>query len=315
MNKNLWTILQAGEKRQFVFHLPGTGLTMPVTVIGGLEDGPSVLITTGIHGSEYPGTLAVIELAANLRPEQITGRLIMVHPVNTSAFQARAVAILPEDGLNINRLFPGDPQGSESSKIAWWLTELTDQADFYLDLHSGDLYEELTPYAYYPGNAEEKVVARSKDVARVLDVPYIVRSAATTGAYNSAALRGTPSLLIERGGAGYCRRREVDLYKEDIGRVLKRLKVLPGDPEPPARPSVEIGRVVYLESKHDALWQSQVNPGQKVSTGQPLGRIFDFFGQTIEEYPAEMDGIVLYQLYPLSTNKGDVLVAYGSWAT
>lgn len=312
MNENLWHTIKPGEKWQSLLTIDGQEAAIPVTCIGGNTDGPKILISSGIHGSEYPGTLALIELAADLLPADISGRLIMIHPLNVSAFKARASMILPEDGQNINRMFPGDPAGGPSSRIAWWLTGLSDQADFYLDLHSGDLYEELTPYVYYPGNAEEKVMVKAKAAAEVLDLPYMVKSNATTGAYNSAALRGTPSLLIERGGAGCCRPEEVAAYGRDIRNVLKHLGVLSGSPESPACKPADIEKVIYLESAHEALWQSQVKLGERVWQGQMLGRVFDFFGRTIEECRAEMDGIVLYQLYPLSTNKGDVLVAYGA---
>lgn len=312
MNENLWATIKPGEKRQDILPIDGMKGPIPVTSIGGEADGPQILISSGIHGSEYPGTLALIELAADLLPADVRGRIIMIHPLNVSAFKARASMILPEDGQNINRMFPGDPVGGPSARIAWWLTGLSDQADFYLDLHSGDLYEELMPYVYYPGNAEKRVAAQAKAAAGVLDLPYMVKSNATTGAYNSAALRGTPSLLIERGGAGCCRRDEVAAYGRDIRNVLKHLGVLGGRPEPIATKPVEIEKVIYLESAHEALWQSQVRLGEKVNEGQILGRVFDFFGRTIEEYRAEMDGVVLYQLYPLSANQGDILVAYGA---
>ncbi len=291
--------------------IDGTGLSVPVTLIGGRAPGPRVLVTTGLHGSEFPATAAVMELTQALEPDSVSGRLILIHPFNTQAFRARVSMILPEDGQNINRMFPGDPRGQASARAAWWLTRLSDEADFYLDLHSGDLYEDLTPYAYYPGNAAREVVEKSKKAALVLDLPYLVKSSASTGAYNSAALRGTPALLIERGGAGRCSRPDIDAYKKDLVNVFKHLRVLPGEPEPVGCP-LEMERVVYLESEGEASWLAEVSPGQRLAKGQVLGRVMDFFGRVIREYRAEMDGIVLYQLQALSTNRGDVLVAYGA---
>ena len=308
---SLWDEVVSGKIIKFLTEIEGTQTKVPVTIIGGTADGPSVLITTGIHGSEFPATAAAIELGSELQPADIKGRLIMLHPVNTRGFQARVSMIMPEDGFNLNRAFPGDPEGRASFKLAWWLTGLSDKADFYLDLHSGDLYEELTPYVYYPGNAEEKVVETSRAAAMVLDMPYMVRSGAATGAYNSAALRGTPSLLLERGGAGFCRDEEIALYKQDIRSLLIHLGMMSGQPTTTAGPR-ELTKVIYLESKYNACWRSAVSPGQKLEAGMLLGRTFDFFGNIIAEYRAEMEGVVLYQLYPLSTNPGDVLVAYGA---
>ncbi|UQZ90281.1 succinylglutamate desuccinylase [Deltaproteobacteria bacterium Smac51] len=310
--ENIWRTVKPGRKNQSPVSIANTPFEVPMTTIGGAGDGPSVLITTGIHGSEYPATLAAIELARELNPEDVHGRLIMIHPVNTSAFKARASAIVPEDGDNLNRMFPGDPNGGLASRMAWWLTVISDAADFYMDLHSGDIYEELTPYVYFPGHADEKVIEASKAAAMVLDVPFMVRSGAFTGAYNSAAVRGTPAILVERGGAGFCLRNDVDLYKKDIRNVLNHLGLLKSGMEPTASRPVEMTKVIYLESEHDAAWQSEVKLGQKVVKGQNLGRVFDLFGRTLAEYRAETDGTVLYQLYTLSTNKKDVLIAYGA---
>jgi len=308
----LWTELKPGHKKQQMVRVEGTELSVPLTALSGASDGPAALITTGVHGSEYPATAAIIELSQELQAAELSGRLIMIHPLNVGAFKNRLSTIMPEDGTNLNRVFPGDPAGSFSARVAWWLTGLSDQADFYLDLHSGDLFEELTPYVYYPGQAEEAVVEKSRAAAQVLDMPYLVRSNALTGAYNSAARRGTPSLLIERGGAGFCHAEEVKLYKRDVLNLLKHMGLMKGEPIAPKEGPREMTKVIYLESKHEACWRSEVSLGQAVRQGQTLGRVFDFFGQVIEEYQAEMDGVVLYQLRTLATNPGDVLTAYGA---
>ena len=74
--------------RMFV-DVPRTLNTIPVTFINGKFDGPTVLVTAGVHGSEYPGTAAAMELGKDLKPEEIHGCLVIMHPVNVSAFWAR----------------------------------------------------------------------------------------------------------------------------------------------------------------------------------------------------------------------------------
>ena len=295
---------------QMMIKVEGTHLKMPLSVISGAEPGPTILVTTGIHGSEFPGTLAMIELLREIEPETVRGRIIALHPVNTQAFQARVSMILPEDGVNLNRVFPGRPDGGASERAAWRVTEFQDLADFYLDLHSGDLYEELSAFVYFPGRGDEAVIEASRRAAGLLNVPYMVRSASTTGAYNSAALRGTPSLLVERGGAGACRRQDVDLYKKDVLNILKHLGILPGRPEAPPAEPVELTDIIYLESGHNALWRCEVTAGEAVRAGQKLGDIVDYFGNVLATHRAERDGVVLYRLNTLATNAGDVLAAY-----
>lgn len=300
-----------GTVKHFVHRVLGTEIDIPATFMRGMEEGPFLLVSSGVHGSEYPGILASIELGGELEPGALRGSLLMLHLVNAGAFKERIAFNLPSDGKNLNRMFPGDPAGGDSEKTAWLLTGLQEMADFYLDLHSGDLFEDLTPFVYFPGKGEEVVINASMDAARVLDVPYMVRSLATTGAYNSAALRGTPSLLLERGCSGKCTREEVELYKRDLLNVMRHLGMLPGAVERECQPVKELTSVVYLMAKRDACWQALVRPGQEVHKGQKLGESFDFFGGSREEFFAEQDGVVLYMLYTLSARVDDVLVAYG----
>jgi len=302
--------ISKGTKHQAMVKVKGTGLSMPFSIITGHKDGPTVFVTTGIHGSEYPGTLAMIELLQEFTPDIVQGRLMAIHPVNTMAFEARLSMIFPEDGHNLNRVFPGKPDGLASERVAWHITELQDMADFYLDLHSGDLYEELTPYVYFPGKGDETVIEASRKAAACLNLPFMVRSSSTTGAYNSAALRGTPSLLIERGGAGNCLREEVDFYKKDLINIFRHLNLLPGEPDKPGQPPAELENVIYLEAEQAAVWRCFIRAGDKVTTGQLLGELLDPFGRVLKTFAAERDGIVLYRLGTLSSNFGDVLVAY-----
>ena len=202
--------------------VPHTLNIIPVTFINGKYDGPTVLVTAGVHGSEYPGIAASMELGKELTPEDIHGCLIIMHPVNVSAFWARMAEICPEDGLNLNRVFP------RTYKLAdFLLREFILKADYYLDLHSGDLQEDLHPYVYFPGNASEEVNNKSRELASQLNVEYMVRSNATTGAYNCAALHGVPSILVERGGTGFCCREDIDEYKDDVMHVLQHVGMTP----------------------------------------------------------------------------------------
>lgn len=307
---NCKAVERAPGKVQDLIKIEGTHVKIPMTVITGEKNGPTVFVTAGLHGSEYPGILAMIELAGELDPQDISGRLIALHPVNSQAFWTRIPFILPEDGQNLNRVFPGSPDGSPSGRTAWRLTEFQELADFYLDLHSGDLHENLTPFVYYSRLGSPKVVEASRRAAGFLNVGYLVGSDSGSGAIGSAASRGTPGLLIERGGCGQCRREDVDLYKKDLINVFKHLGLLAGEPELPATPPLELENIIYLEAKLNALWEPLVSAGEKVKAGQALGRLFDFFGKTVETFQAERDGIVLYHLNALAANMGDVLVAY-----
>lgn len=142
--------------------------------------------------------------------------------------RARIPALNPADGLNINRMFPGDAGGSASQRTAAWLMELQSESDFYIDMHGGDVHEKLSPYVYIPGACEERVTAAARRAAAFVNVPVRILSSALSGAYNSAAACGTPSILIERGQGGRWSEAEVTEYRADILSVLAHLGTVDG---------------------------------------------------------------------------------------
>lgn len=195
---------ERGQKLQTYIPVLDSNTKIPITIINGQNDGPTLLITAGIHGGEYPGIAAAIEISQAIEPEVISGCLIIIHPVNIRSFWERSAFVTPDDGKNLNREFPGDVNGTLSQKTAWLLSRhFFPLADFYADLHSGDIHEELYPYVYYPGLPNSEISAKAREVALVLDMKFMVRSTATTGAYNYAAISGVPSLLTNEAEPDY----------------------------------------------------------------------------------------------------------------
>ena len=209
MNFHQASRAEAAPGQKTIALLRDRDLSLPVTTIHGNRPGPRVLLTAGIHGCEYCSIQAAIELASELDQDVVAGRLTIVHLANASGFSERLSEIVAEDGKNLNRVFPGRDDGSQSERLAHLITSLQDDTDFYVDMHGGDLHESMHPLVFIPGVAEEWITDRARQAAQVLDVDVRVLSSATTGAYNSAALRGVPSLLIERGGNGVWSRAEV----------------------------------------------------------------------------------------------------------
>ena len=300
--------------REFIA-IPSTNIKIPITIINGEKHGPIVLATAGIHGGEYPGIAAAIELGRDFKPEDISGILILIHPVNIQAFWARSSEITPEDGKNLNREFPGDHNGTLAQKISYFLEqEFQKKADFYIDMHSGDIHEDLHPYVYYPGVGEKEIIAKSKEIAQVLDVEYMVKSTATTGAYNYAALNGTPSILVERGGNGFCCREDIDAYKDDILHILDKLKSLTSPlrhHHPHRFTPKDVKNVQYVAADRNFCWFHNLHSGSIIKKGDIIGTSTDLFGTIIKTYIAESDGVLLYITPALAVNNGTILFAYG----
>lgn len=303
-----------GEKIQGMLPIPHTEIEVPVTLVNGTGDGKTVLITSGIHSCEYVGIEAAIQLAGELDPENVNGSLILIHPVNVPGFESRYPTLMPGDNKNLNRVFPGSQEGTPADRVAHFFEySLYSQIDFYIDLHCGEIFEDLTPYVYYVGAADETVSRAARQAALHVDVPYMVKSTATTGAYNYAGVLGIPSILLERGCAGRFTQEEVNADKKDVINILKHLGVLPGAPELRHRP-VDLTDLVYLMPTRHGLWYPDVKVGELITKGQRLGVVKDYFGQILDTYCAEYDGVVLYQSATLWTDDFCELITYGKFA-
>lgn len=302
-------VCKLGEKVSGFWDIEG--YSIPTTIINGKKSGKIVAISSGIHNCEYVGIQSAIELSQEIDPENINGTVIIFHPVNYSGFFHKIPAVMPEDNKNLNRAFPGIENGSISDKIAYHFSKfLYPQLDFFIDLHGGDLYERATNFVYSPGIGDNKVIEVSHEVAQVLSVPYRVRSSAKTGAYNSAAIQGVPSMLIERGGNGLWNNEEVKEYKKDILSVLGYFNIIDFLNEKNLNQK-EISIAKYISSEVDGFWYPRYKAGEKFNEGDLLGEIKDCFGNIITSYYAEFDGVILYGVFSLAIKKSEEILAYG----
>lgn len=304
-------ICREGEKKSGFWKIDE--YPVPVTIICGREEGKVVCVSAGVHNCEYTSIQAAIDLSEELRPEDIRGSLIILHTVNYTGFFKRVAEVIPEDNKNLNRVFPGNKEGTISERIAFHFSKyLYPKLDFFLDIHGGDLFEDVMPFIYAPGIGEEDVLKKSHETAAAMNLPYRVRSKSATGAYNSAAIQGVPSLLIERGGMGIWKKEAVENYKKNIKEVLSYLEILRTDGNfIKDETQIEINEAKYIDSDLDGYWYPSFNSGDKVKKNQIIGRIKNCFGKELYSYKAEFDGIVLYQTVSLAIPKGKPLIAYG----
>ena len=300
-----------GEKTQGYLNIINTELKVPCTLINGTKVGKTVVITGGTHGGEYPGVESSIQLARELSPEDISGQLVITHPLNLPAFKAKLQYIGPYDGKNLNREFPGMATGTVTQKIAYTVTTLLHSiADFYIDLHGGDIHESLEPFVIYSKLGDEEVNRVSKEAALLMGIKYVCGSVSDNGTFGSAALNGVPGFLGEIGQCGLWSEEEVVAYKKGVVNVLKYLEVLEGAVE-------DLGETVVLEkmhglnATHDGCWYSSVVAGQAIEEGAMVGEIKDYFGNSLEKYYAPVTGVILYTASSLAINTDDPIIAVG----
>ncbi len=317
MNNATWSVGTAsaapGQKARGVLPVPGTGLEMPLTLVNGAKPGPLVLVTAGVHGGEYPGIEAAIRFARDLDPKQVSGRVAIVHIYGISAFHARQQYLVPEDGKNPNRVFPGRATGTVSERMASTLMEtLAGGASAWIDLHGGDIHEALEPFTIYSDGAAPDVVARARAMAEAFGIRHIITSQSIAGGtYGVAASRGVPAILSEAGGVGQLDEPSVALLLKGLANVMRLLNVLPGKPEP-VPPATVFTQFAWLRSEHRGCWYPVVRAGERVRQGQAIGVIKDYWGDPVAEHRASVDGVVLFVVTSLAINPTDPLVGIGA---
>ena len=305
--------VQPGQRWCGYLELGGGKFRLPAAVLHGEQPGRTMLITAGVHSGEYVGIQAAIELSQKLKIEKVTGTVIIVKVMNRTAFEKRGGSLGYADQKDLNRVFPGKEDGTETERLAWTAAkELLPAADYYIDLHSGDDYEQLTPYVYYAGRADREVSAMSRRMAEQVDVPYMVKSdVASGGAYNYAASQGIPSILIERGGMGGWNNEEVRSTRRDVRNILCHLGMYQGQKDYRTYYPLEVTDVCYQDASQDGLWYPCRKPGDMIHRGEKLGEVRDYQGNIKEISIAEVGGVVLYQTGSLQVMGDSPMIAYG----
>ncbi|MDO4332283.1 MAG: M14 family metallopeptidase [Eubacteriales bacterium] len=302
---------KAGEKVSGYLEAAETEAKVPVTLICGAKEGKTVVICSGTHGAEFLGVETAIRLAEELTPEMVNGNLIFTHPSNVPQFMEKTAYVGPDDGKNLNRVFPGKAKGTVSERIAYLISsQLLSQADFFMDLHSGDIHETLTPYVIYSSLGTPESNRISREAAALMGAGFHVPSAGATSAMGYCAMQGIPGILPEIGEGARWTEEEAAFYKKGVVNVLKYLGVLEGETQDlGASKWVPSNEVLFASA--DGLWYPNVRPGQAVAKGECVGVLRDFFGKELENYVSPKDGNVLFMASSLSLLHNDPVIGIG----
>ena len=299
--------LQTGTARREHGHIrPLDEIEIPFGVVEGGEPGPCLLVTAGVHGSAFCSIEAALRLM-RIEPERIRGTLLVLPILNVQGFRRRSIYVMPEDGRNLNRMFPGRPDGTTSERLADWLvTRVFPRADAYLDLHGGDLNESLAPFSLFPNGSEP-----SRVLAEVFGLPVAVAAGGEGYTINAAHRVGVPSVLAEVSGNGLWDEDGVGELTRGVERVMVHLGMLAGSPDRPERP-VQVVTMGVPTAPCDGLWYPAKDLTQAVAAGEVLGEVRDVFGAVLATVRSERDGFILYRLTSLSVNQGEALLGVGT---
>jgi uncharacterized protein len=282
------------------------GEEVPCLRARGAQDGPRVSLIGGIHGCEYSSIAAVTRVMRELDEGELSGSLTAVPVVSMQSFRERSPFVVPAEGKNLNRTFPGDAGGSYTDKLAHDIfTQLIEPADALLDLHGGDLVEALEPFALY---ADEP----SRAIALAFGLPYVVASTDSLAGMTAtaAANAGVPAVIAEAGGIGQLEEAAVQMLAGGARSALRHLGVLPGEPDPPR--SRDVGDFVWLRCQQAGFWAAAVKTGDEVETGALLGEVRDLYGDVIEEVRAPAPGVLLFLTTSAAVADDGLLLGLGT---
>ncbi|HZT95064.1 MAG TPA: succinylglutamate desuccinylase/aspartoacylase family protein [Gaiellaceae bacterium] len=290
------------------------GLEHPAFEARGSRDGPHVALIGGIHGCEYSSIAAVTRFMNELDTDELAGTITAAPVVSMQSFLQRSPFVVPEDGKNLNRCFPGTYDGTYTDALARSIfDELIAPADALIDLHGGDLVEALEPFAIYDASPVER---RARALAVAFGLPYVVREDPEGGlagmTCSAAAAAGIPAIIAEAGGRGQLEEDAVALLVRGVRNALRSLEMLPGPVESPAREQRLVGAFDWLRCDRGGFWQAAVGAGDAVGAGQLLGRVTTLHGEVLEEIHAPREGVVLFLTTSAAVSDDGLLLGLGA---
>lgn len=295
-----------------------SGCFIPITVINGTKKGKVMALVAGVHGYEYPPILALYRLKEKIDPQHLSGTVVIVHIANLPGFQKRIIYYNPHDWKNLNRVFPGDPEGTQAQRIAYVLTEeIVKKCDCLIDLHCGDGNEALIPYSYWMLSDDNQLDKVTKDMVLAFGIKHIIidrsrTKSVTESKYlgNTAVLLSKPAITTESGYLGRTDEEAVVRNIHGILNVMKYFKMIEGKPFSVAEP-VWIDKYEVIYSDVDGLFFPETKMGYCVSKGEQVGYLTDYLGNVRQGLRAPFSGIMLYILGTPPANKGEPLFEIG----
>lgn len=286
---------------------------IPITVARNGE-GPTALLTGANHGEEYEGPVALMELAHSIAASQLTGRVIIVPAMNYPAFRA-ATRTSPIDRGNMNRSFPGRPDGTVTEKIAdYFQRTLLPMADTVVDIHAGGKTLDFLPYAAVHRLPDQAQEARCVAAMEAFAAPYsmMMLEIDSAGMYDSAVEdMGKVFVTTELGGGGSSSARSNAIARRGIRNVLVHSGILKGQVE--ASPSIMLAMpsdACFTFAEHDGLFEICADLGATVRRSDVVAKVWpaERTGAPPALYRARMDGLVTARHFPGLIKMGDCMM-------
>jgi len=289
---------------------------IPITTVA-QGSGPTVLILGGNHGDEYQGQIAAMKLARELTPDMVTGRIILIPSLNFPAARV-ATRLSPLDGMNMNRAFPGEPEGSVTSQIAHFLTTvLFPLSDVVIDIHSGGRSMEFVPCAHMHlvADPEQRRNMLAAMLAWNTDFCFLYADIAGSGLLPVEAENQGKLVVTTELGGGECIPASVHrIAQSGLRNVLIHVGALRGQEQTreslgktPTVLTQALNREDYLLAPESGVFEVCIELGEHVQKGDSVGQIHHLErpDRQPETIVAQSNGYLVTMRAPCLTQQGD----------
>jgi predicted deacylase len=310
---------RAGEKTSGYFTFDDPLLAKyqwPYFAVVGRQPGPRFLLTAGIHAAEYTGILAAIRLGRRLEPEFVRGTIIIIPLLNRPGFFERSIYVNPEDGENLNRVFPGSPDGPWSDRFAHHLlNDVVVQCDYAMDLHAGDMIEDLEPFVAFSETGNPDVDRQTNQMRDAYGVRWATHGAPTGERpgllYAAAAQRGVAACIAESGRCGLVEEDAVQRHVDGVLNIWRTIGLVTDTAPRAVEPPHVLSRFEWLRSDHEGIFDCRVRVNDQVTQGQSLGQMIDLLGNPLSEVQSPAEGVVLFTVTNPAIKQGGLLLGVG----
>jgi len=291
------------------------GTTIRVAVVNGVKEGPVVAFISGAHGTEYTSIVALTRLIERIDPKGLAGTVIIVPLLNVASFEQMVPHINPVDKKGMNAGYPGDAGGTQTARVlALIADQVVKPADVVVDLHGGDLDEDLRPYSYWirGGNLRKDADSRALALAFGLDM-IIVRDVDVSNPASARSLSGyamslgKTTVVAEAGHSGIVNKVETDALVNGSLNVLASLKMT-------VRPTIPAPRVTWVGSDQrvradsGGMFYPTAKRGSRIAKGESVGWITDYVGRKVSDVPSPQSGVVTFIRGVPSLSNGATIV-------
>ncbi|MFK8025019.1 MAG: succinylglutamate desuccinylase/aspartoacylase family protein [Ilumatobacter sp.] len=281
----------------------GNMMSIPLRVVHGTEDGPTIWLSAAVHGDEIGGVEIIRRTLASLNPKKLRGTVIAVPIVNVHGF-VNGDRYFP-DRRALNRSFPGSPNGSLASRVAnLFMREIVDRCDVGIDLHTGS--DHRTNLPQIRADLDD---ASTRELATAFGAPLMLHAKLRDGSLRAAATTtGATVLLFEGGEAWRFDPAALSVGTAGISRVLHRLDMIDGPIGLADREPLESRSSSWVRTRRSGIAILSVDLGQHVDKGRPLATIYDSVGRRLAVANAPNDGVVIGHIQQPLVNQGDAIV-------